>query len=525
MIPPLSDAERIDLERSICAYGGAREPIDVWQGLIVDGHNRYAICKEHGLPFTTRAVAFADRDAVKAWMFEHQIARRNLSEDQIVMLAAMRGIPTDRGTDIKRRQAATLAVAGKGAEVLGGKVSLLSVHNKHLRSIGALPPRAYTPRPPRGPSTKPNIPVGHELAGVSTLTGPDGELKATWDKTRIHGSDEPPQAIPEHHHIKKQSVMQRPDGTTVVQWTSTAADEVAREHAMREAWARHAAMYAGLAAPTPAPTLAACAADMCTLYPLGDPHIGMLSWAPETGDHFDTRIACRELLACVRIMVEAAEPSERAIVCNLGDFMHAQDDANMTPGHGNKLDVDGRYAKVLDAGHVLLRGIVDAALVKHARVSVRNLPGNHDPRVAAELAMWLKAVYEREPRVTVEDPYAAQQYDRHGAVLIGWHHGDRAKPAELPAIMAVDRAKDWGECTERVWHTGHVHHLTRKESPGCVVESHRTMAGADGWHAGRYRAARSLCAIGYHKVFGEVSRATVNLARVRAALARHAGAA
>jgi hypothetical protein len=244
----------------------------------------------------------------------------------------------------------------------------------------------------------------------------------------------------------------------------------------------------------------------------------MLAWAPESGDHFDTRIACRELLQCVRMLVLQAPASEHAIVTNLGDMLHAQDDTARTPGHGNVLDTDGRFAKVLDAAHTVLRGIVDAALTRHARVTVRNLPGNHDPRVACELMYWLRAVYEREPRVHVADAFAAHQYDRFGANLFGWHHGDRSKPAELPAIMATDRPEDWGGTTERVWHTGHVHHLTRHESPGCVVETHRTMAGRDAWHAGKYRAGRSLAAITYHAKHGEVTRATVSLARVRAAL-------
>jgi hypothetical protein len=161
---------------------------------------------------------------------------------------------------------------------------------------------------------------------------------------------------------------------------------------------------------------------------------------------------------------------------------------------------------------------VDAALAKHEVVIVINLPGNHDPRVAAELAMWLRAVYEREPRVQIRDAYRAHQYERHGCVLLGFHHGDRSKPGELPAIMATDRASDWGETTERVWHCGHVHHLTRHETPGCIVETHRTMAGADAWHAGKYRAGRSLQAITYHSQFGEESRDTVSLARVRAAM-------
>ncbi len=372
-------------------------------------------------------------------------------------------------------------------------------------------------RAPRGPSTNPNIPEGHELAGKSTLTDADGKVKAAWDKTRIHGADDAPhEPVPEGHLIVSTSTMKRGDGTTAIQWIKVKAEEQAREDAMHAAWARHASLYAGLAEPVPAPD--ACDDDLITLYPLGDPHIGMLAWEPEAGDNFDTKIACRELLACVRLLVAGAAPSSRAIVCNLGDFMHAQDDGNKTPGHGNQLDVDGRFSKVLDAGHTLLRGIVDAALERHDEVTVRNLPGNHDPRVAAELAMWLKAVYEREPRVTVEDAYASHQYDRFGKCLFGWHHGDRCKLAELPALMATDRAPWWGECENRYWHVGHVHHLSRTETPGCVCETHRTMAAKDSWHAGRYRSGRSLNAITYHREYGETDRKTVNLARVRASL-------
>lgn len=377
-------------------------------------------------------------------------------------------------------------------------------------------------RPPRGPSASPYvIPEGHELGGLSSLVvNPDGSK--AWHKTRVAGADAPPVPIPESHHIKRTATFRRGDGTTSGQWVTTDEDAVKREALMREAWARHASLYAGLSAPVLAP--AVTDADLITLYPLGDPHIGMLAWAPETGDHFDTRIACRELLACVRLLVASAPPAERAIVCNLGDFLHAQDDSQKTPGHGHKLDVDDRYAKVLDAGHALLRGIVDAALERHAQVTVRNLPGNHDPRVAAELAMWLRAVYENNPRVTVADPYRAHQYDEFGVNLFGWHHGDRTPGVELPALMAEDMREAWGRCTNCVWHCGHVHHLTRKESPGCVVESHRTMAARDGYHAGRYRAGRSLSAITYHRQFAEHARSTVNLARVRAALSAQGAA-
>jgi hypothetical protein len=346
-------------------------------------------------------------------------------------------------------------------------------------------------------------------------------LKAEWKKTRIAGAIEAPNdPVPEGHLIKKTSTMMRGDGTTAVQWISAAADEKRREDAMRAAWKAHAAEYSGLAGTAPVPTSERV--DLLTVYPLGDPHIGMLAWAPEAGAHFDLKIAQRELVRCVNYLVDCSPPSANAIVCNLGDFLHAQDDRAETPGHGNRLEVEGRYAKVLQTGHDILRAIVDAALRKHAHVTVRNLPGNHDPRVAAELYMWLQAIYALEPRATIAEPFAAQQYDRHGCVLLGWHHGDRAKPNELPAIMATDRHEDWGQTTERVWHTGHVHHLSKKESPGCVVETHRTMAAKDAYHAGRYRSGQSLQSITYHSEYGEESRSTCNIARVKALIERGA---
>lgn len=517
LIPLPSDAELEALEFSILAAGGARVPIDVWGDTIVDGHNRYRICTRLGLPYQTNAVSFDTREEVRTWIFHNQASRRNLSPDQLLMLAAMRGITSTNGTALQRERAAALAAAGKGSAVLAGKLSLALAWGAHARATGLLQPRTQAPR---GPSTVPHIPYGHELAGVSTLSGPDGAKRLGWDKTRVAGADEPPVPTPENHLITRTAAMMRGDGTTVVQWIGTKADEVRREAAMREAWERHAEIYSGLAGTVAAPS--GCLADTLTVYPIGDPHIGLLAHYRETGDSHDLKIGTTELLACMKLMVDQAPASREAIVANLGDFLHAQDDSQLTPGHHNKLDVDGRHFKVLDAAHAMLRGMLDYALMKHSIVRVRNLPGNHDPRVAAELMMWLRAVYEREPRVVVEDAVAAHQYDRFGCVLLGWHHGDRTRAAELPAIMAEDRAEDWGQTTERVWHVGHVHHLTRSETPGCVVETHRTLAGADAWHRGRYRAKRALQAITYHGEYGEFSRVTIGLARVRAALVKGA---
>ena len=72
----------------------------------------------------------------------------------------------------------------------------------------------------------------------------------------------------------------------------------------------------------------------------------MLAWADEVGENFDLKIVERELCECLAQLVARSPATEEAIITNLGDFWHAQDDRQLTPGSGNKLDVDGRSGKV-----------------------------------------------------------------------------------------------------------------------------------------------------------------------------------
>jgi len=81
LIPPLSVEERQMLEESLIT-NGCEMPILVWDGCIVDGHNRYAICHEHGIPFAQEEKRFQSRSEVKLWMLRNQLGRRNLNSFQ-----------------------------------------------------------------------------------------------------------------------------------------------------------------------------------------------------------------------------------------------------------------------------------------------------------------------------------------------------------------------------------------------------------------------------------------------------------
>ena len=82
-IPPLTFEELEQLEKNIVNDGKVINPIIVWNGLIVDGHNRYTILKKHpDIPYTVHEKEFADRYEAIIWICKNQLGRRNLTPEQ-----------------------------------------------------------------------------------------------------------------------------------------------------------------------------------------------------------------------------------------------------------------------------------------------------------------------------------------------------------------------------------------------------------------------------------------------------------
>lgn len=77
LIPPLAPDELSQLEANILR-DGCRDPLVVWDGILIDGHNRHEICTRHGLPFETVEMAFDDRSHAIEWIIRNQFGRRNL---------------------------------------------------------------------------------------------------------------------------------------------------------------------------------------------------------------------------------------------------------------------------------------------------------------------------------------------------------------------------------------------------------------------------------------------------------------
>lgn len=111
-IDPLTPDEHESLERSILAEG-CRDSLVVWGDLLIDGHNRYGICRKHSLPFNTvQATQFKNMDDVHLWMIDQHLGRRSVSDFQRGVLALRK-----REIIAERRAAAAAAVnAAKAAQ-------------------------------------------------------------------------------------------------------------------------------------------------------------------------------------------------------------------------------------------------------------------------------------------------------------------------------------------------------------------------------------------------------------------------
>jgi len=81
LIPALTAEEFKQLEDN-CLAEGIREKILTWNGIIIDGHNRYKIATKWNLDYETEAKHFNDEYDVREWMLNNQLGRRNVTKEQ-----------------------------------------------------------------------------------------------------------------------------------------------------------------------------------------------------------------------------------------------------------------------------------------------------------------------------------------------------------------------------------------------------------------------------------------------------------
>ncbi len=92
LIPRLTADEYEQLEKNIVAEG-CRDALVTWNGILIDGHNRFEICQKQEIDYKTVEMEFDNRDAVIDWIINNQLGRRNLTKE---MQSYLRGLQYER---------------------------------------------------------------------------------------------------------------------------------------------------------------------------------------------------------------------------------------------------------------------------------------------------------------------------------------------------------------------------------------------------------------------------------------------
>jgi len=339
-------------------------------------------------------------------------------------------------------------------------------------------------------------------------------LKAVKDAAAIQGyspDHDMTHPAPPSHVVKGVSTNYDADGNIRQQWVKTDLAKAAQDAAAK-------AMIEGLKEELPkiAPTTfkGYASEELCAVYPLGDPHLGMKDLI---NDGWDLKIAETVFLGVFDRLVKSAPSCKESVIVNLRDYFHYDNAVlKQTMRSGHHLDTDGHYMEMIRTGIKIMKQMIKSALDHHETVHVINVIGNHDDSGAMSLSIFLDEMYENEPRVTVDTERTEFNYYTFGNTLIGAHHGHNCKPANLPILMAVDRSKEWHECDHKYWLTGHIHHDSKKDFTGCSVESFRTLASQDAWATSKgYRSQRDSKCLVLHREFGEIERHIINVAQLK----------
>lgn len=314
--------------------------------------------------------------------------------------------------------------------------------------------------------------------------------------------------VPDGFTVKGVSTYYDDEGKPRGQWVKSASDTQALFEEALEAFKQGLVEdVQGKAKPVKKPTDQKDD-DLLACYILGDHHLGMRAWPEETGgDAYDLEIGCRVLFNAVDTLAHASSSAGTGCLINLGDFFHANDLKNQTPGSGHGLDVDGRAGMIIRAAGQLYKRLVTRMLETHNEVWIVNVRGNHDPDAALWLNEMVKLYYENEPRVKVYDNYNKFINFSWGDNLVVLHHGDKINLSRIYETITRVLAKEWGESKHRFAWTGHIHHKQAHEIGGLNHESWNVLPPPDAWHAASgYGSSRSMTAVLLHKVLGEHSR-------------------
>jgi hypothetical protein len=239
-----------------------------------------------------------------------------------------------------------------------------------------------------------------------------------------------------------------------------------------------------------------------------DVHIGKYAAESETGEAYNSDIAVNRVIGGVESLLNKCQGfnTEKIMYIIGNDILHTDTPRRTTTSgtpqdtqgmwHENFLIAKNLHIKVLEQ----LRSIAD--------VYVQYDPSNHDYMSGFFLADTISSWFSKDKHITFNTSIAHRKYFRYHNNLIGTTHGDGAKEADLPLLMAHETGIDWSECKHKYFYTHHIHHKRSKDYMGVTIESIRSVSSSDSWHSrnGYQHSPKAVEGFIHHPNDGQIAR-------------------
>jgi hypothetical protein len=239
-----------------------------------------------------------------------------------------------------------------------------------------------------------------------------------------------------------------------------------------------------------------------------DIHIGKLCKAIETGDEYNEQIAVQRVREGVDGILSKVQGFniDKILLIIGNDILHVDTPRSTTTAGTYQDSCIMWYDAFTMAKQIYIDTI--EKLMQIAPVHVQYDPSNHDYTNGFFLADTINSWFSKCENVTFNVTPAHRKYFNYHNNLIGTTHGDGAKVADLPLLMAQEAPKEWAISKHRYFFTHHIHHKSSKDYGSVCVESLRSASGTDGWHHrnGYQHSPKAIEGYLFSKQHGQIAR-------------------
>ena len=188
-----------------------------------------------------------------------------------------------------------------------------------------------------------------------------------------------------------------------------------------------------------------------------DLHLGLFSWAPETGENSDYKIIdgkVKEIVWKIKKKMLSDKDIDTLFLCFIGDIAHVDNEQGETTA-GTPVHVEGRTKKMIQVLYKLIMYII-VELSVVPRVYVKVVEGNHSRILEFTVFESMQYIFSKNEHIHIDNSPKSRKAFMYGNSLIGLMHGDMPKKQSWNWLQ-IEAREMWGKATYAEIHAGHWH--------------------------------------------------------------------